>query len=127
MHFVIQTTDSYYSFLENSHHTICSFVYLSVLLNIFKKQTTHNNAVIRINLDVRLLQRRLYLFLIFYFNKELDEIKTYPMEVISGLLYLGNLTQGSAPYIQKDLKIKGHVKCCNEEEIVVSKKFFNYL
>jgi serine/threonine/tyrosine-interacting-like protein 1 len=46
----------------------------------------------------------------------MDEIKPYPIEVIPGLLYFGNWKQGNAEYIQKDLKIKGHVNCCVEAE-----------
>ena len=47
--------------------------------------------------------------------QELDEIQTYPIEVIPGLLFLGNWRQGNAAYIQKDLKVRGHVNCCPTE------------
>ena len=45
-----------------------------------------------------------------------DNLKPYPTEIIPGVLYLGNWRQGNAPYIQKDLKVKGHVNCCVESE-----------
>jgi serine/threonine/tyrosine-interacting-like protein 1 len=44
-------------------------------------------------------------------NKELDEIKTYPSEIIPGLLYLGNKKQALQQYIKKDLKLKSYVDC----------------
>ncbi|KAH3891810.1 serine/threonine/tyrosine-interacting-like protein 1 isoform X2 [Dreissena polymorpha] len=53
---------------------------------------------------------------IIFMPKELDEIKPYPAEILPGFLYLGNWHQGNAPYIQKDLKIKGHINCCVEAE-----------
>lgn len=43
--------------------------------------------------------------------KELDDFKTYPIEVIPNLLYIGDWRQANAAYIQKDLKITGHVNC----------------
>lgn len=53
---------------------------------------------------------------IIFMPKEMDEIKPYPTEIIPGFLYLGNWRQGNAPYIQKDLKVKGHINCCVEAE-----------
>ncbi|XP_059162084.1 serine/threonine/tyrosine-interacting-like protein 1 isoform X2 [Physella acuta] len=53
---------------------------------------------------------------IIYTPRELDEIKPYPVEIIQGLLYMGNWQHGNAPYIQKDLKIRGHINCCVEAE-----------
>ncbi|WAR01143.1 STYL1-like protein [Mya arenaria] len=47
---------------------------------------------------------------------ELDEIKPYPAEIITGFLYLGDWRQGNASYVQKDLKIKAHINCCVEAE-----------
>ena len=49
------------------------------------------------------------------FLKELDDIQTYPTEIIPGLLYLGNWRHGNMPYIQKDVKIKAHINCCLEQ------------
>ena len=46
----------------------------------------------------------------------MDDVKTYPLEIIPGLLYLGNWQHGNSAYIQKDLKMKGHINCCVEEE-----------
>lgn len=67
---------------------------------------------------------KLYPFLrtqkIMFMPKEMDEIKPYPIEIIPGLLYCGNWKQGNAEYIQKDLKIKGHVNCCVEAETFFS-------
>lgn len=57
---------------------------------------------------------------IMFMPKEMDEIKSYPIEIIHGFLYLGNWRQGNASYIQKDLKIKGHVNCCVESETFFS-------
>lgn len=51
-----------------------------------------------------------------YMLGELDSIQCYPIEMIPGLLYLGDWTQANAAYIQKDLKVKGHINCCVEEE-----------
>jgi len=51
---------------------------------------------------------------ILFMPREMDEIKSYPVEILQGLLYLGNWRQGNAPYIQKDLKIKAHVCICLE-------------
>ena len=48
--------------------------------------------------------------------QEMDEIKSYPVEVLPGFLYIGNWRQGNAAYIQKDLKIKAHVNVCIEAE-----------
>lgn len=53
---------------------------------------------------------------ILFTPRELDEIKPYPVEIIHGLLYMGSWKQGNAAYIQKDLKIRGHINCCVEEE-----------
>ncbi|KAJ8312490.1 hypothetical protein KUTeg_009863 [Tegillarca granosa] len=52
---------------------------------------------------------------IMFMPKEMDELKTYPIEIMPGFLFLGNWRQGNAAYIQKDLKIKGHVNCCVEQ------------
>ncbi|XP_074656383.1 serine/threonine/tyrosine-interacting-like protein 1 [Tubulanus polymorphus] len=54
-----------------------------------------------------------------YMPQELEDFKTYPIEIIPGLLYLGNKRQGSAPYIFKDVKIKCAINCTmNEAEDV---------
>ncbi|XP_052798539.1 serine/threonine/tyrosine-interacting-like protein 1 [Mya arenaria] len=53
---------------------------------------------------------------IIFMPKELDEIKPYPAEIITGFLYLGDWRQGNASYVQKDLKIKAHINCCVEAE-----------
>ena len=53
---------------------------------------------------------------IIYMPRELDEMKTYPVEIIPGQLYMGNWEHGNAAYIQKDLKIKGHVNCSLQDE-----------
>ena len=50
--------------------------------------------------------------------QELDEVKPYPVEIIQGLLYMGNWRQGNGAYVQKDLKIRGHVNCCIEAEML---------
>lgn len=53
---------------------------------------------------------------ILFMPREMDEIKSYPVEIIQGFLYLGNWRQGNAAYIQKDLKIKAHVCASVEDE-----------
>ncbi|RNA45219.1 serine threonine tyrosine-interacting 1 [Brachionus plicatilis] len=62
---------------------------------------------------------RLYPFLrtqqIIYMPRELDQLKTYPSEIIPGLLYLGNLRHATELYIRKDLKIKSFVDCSSSE------------
>jgi len=44
-----------------------------------------------------------------YMPRELEEFKTYPIEIIPGMLYLGNESQGNDLAVQKALKIKGQV------------------
>jgi len=44
-----------------------------------------------------------------YMPRELEVFKVYPIEIIPGLLYLGNEAQGNDLSVQKALKIKGHV------------------
>lgn len=46
----------------------------------------------------------------------MDELKTYPSEIIPGLLYLGNFRHGNEMYILKDLKIKSFVDCSSSEQ-----------
>jgi len=56
---------------------------------------------------------------ILFMPREMDEIKPYPVEIIQGVLYLGNWRQGNAGYIQKDLKIKAHINICVEAETFI--------
>lgn len=51
-----------------------------------------------------------------YVPRELDALQCYPYEIIYSVLYMGDWTQGNAAYIQKDLKIKGHINCCVKGE-----------
>ncbi|XP_033116247.1 serine/threonine/tyrosine-interacting-like protein 1 isoform X2 [Anneissia japonica] len=53
---------------------------------------------------------------IIYMPRELDALKTYPIEILPGQLYLGNYQQGCDAGIQKDLKIKAHVNVSNEDD-----------
>lgn len=53
---------------------------------------------------------------VIYMPKELDTIQTFPAEIIPGLLYLGNWHHGNIPYIQKELRVKAHINCCEEKE-----------
>lgn len=57
---------------------------------------------------------------IIYMPKELDAIQTFPAEIIPGLLYLGNWHHGNIPYIQKELRVKAHINCCEEKETFFS-------
>jgi len=49
-----------------------------------------------------------------YMPQELDLLQTYPAEIIQQQLYLGNWQHGNAAFIQKELKIRGHVNCCEQ-------------
>lgn len=51
-----------------------------------------------------------------YMPRELDEIKTYPSEIIPGLLYLGNIRHGTEPYIKKHLKLGSYIDCSSENK-----------
>ena len=51
-----------------------------------------------------------------YTPRELDELKTYPSEILPGLLYLGNKGQALQQYIKKDLKLKSYVDCTTTSE-----------
>ncbi|CAL1534493.1 unnamed protein product [Lymnaea stagnalis] len=53
---------------------------------------------------------------IIFTPRELDDISPYPVEIVQGLLYLGNWHHGNAPHVQKNLKIRGHINCCIEAE-----------
>ncbi|XP_071945445.1 serine/threonine/tyrosine-interacting-like protein 1 [Antedon mediterranea] len=53
---------------------------------------------------------------IIYMPRELDALKTYPIEILPGKLYLGSYDQGCDASIQKDLKLKAHVNVSNEED-----------
>ncbi|XP_055861615.1 serine/threonine/tyrosine-interacting-like protein 1 isoform X1 [Biomphalaria glabrata] len=57
---------------------------------------------------------------IIFTPRELDAIESYPIEVLQGLLYVGNWRHGNTPHIQKHLKIKGHINCCVEAETFFS-------
>lgn len=61
---------------------------------------------------------RFYPFLrtqkIIYMPRELEEIKTYPSEIIPGLLYLGNSRHGREKYIKKHLKLVSFVDCTSD-------------
>lgn len=51
--------------------------------------------------------------------QELENLKTYPVEVIAGQLYMGDQQQGADVEILKDLKIKAVVNIAesnNQEE-----------
>ena len=47
--------------------------------------------------------------------RELDELKTYPSEIIPGLLYLGNIRHGTDLTIKKDLKLSSYIDCTGED------------
>ncbi|XP_044142038.1 serine/threonine/tyrosine-interacting-like protein 1 [Bufo gargarizans] len=46
---------------------------------------------------------------VFWMPQEIDELQPYPIEIIPGLLYMGDVRQANDRHIQKDLKIKSHV------------------
>lgn len=51
---------------------------------------------------------------ILYMPQELDSLQTYPTEIIEQRLYLGKWQHGNSAFIQKELKIKGHINCCEQ-------------
>jgi serine/threonine/tyrosine-interacting-like protein 1 len=59
---------------------------------------------------------------IIYMPRELDEIQTFPSEIIPGLLYVGNWKHGNIPYIQKELRIMGHINCCEQPGTFLSEE-----
>ncbi|XP_056412743.1 serine/threonine/tyrosine-interacting-like protein 1 isoform X3 [Hyla sarda] len=46
---------------------------------------------------------------VFWMPQEIDEFQPHPIEILPGLLYMGDLRQANDRHIQKDLKIKSHV------------------
>ncbi|KAM4797234.1 serine/threonine/tyrosine-interacting-like protein 1 [Rhinophrynus dorsalis] len=46
---------------------------------------------------------------VFWMPQEIDDFQPYPIEIIPGLLYLGDLRQATDRHIQKNLKIKAQV------------------
>ncbi|XP_077995353.1 serine/threonine/tyrosine-interacting-like protein 1 [Glandiceps talaboti] len=46
---------------------------------------------------------------IMYMPRELDNLKTYPIEILPGQIYLGDYEQSCSPVVQKDLKIKARI------------------
>lgn len=55
--------------------------------------------------------------LIYFFSQELENLKTYPVEVIAGLLYVGDQTQGMDSRILKDLKISAVVSISQSDTL----------
>lgn len=53
---------------------------------------------------MKLLQKS-YIKYISGISQELENVKTYPVEIIEGLLYMGDQKQGMDTSILKDLKI----------------------
>ncbi|NXE05236.1 STYL1 protein, partial [Lophotis ruficrista] len=51
---------------------------------------------------------------ILWMPQELDNFKTYPVEILPGKLYMGNFKQACDQQIQKDLKIKAQVNVCEQ-------------
>ena len=49
------------------------------------------------------------------------------MEIIPGFLYMGNLRQANAAYIQKDLKLKAHINCSNQTGEILNEEGLNLL
>lgn len=64
---------------------------------------------------------------IIYMPRELDELKTYPSEIISGLLYLGNLRHGTDLAIKKDLKLTSYIDCTGEDFKFKNEKSIDYI
>ncbi|KAM4820497.1 serine/threonine/tyrosine-interacting-like protein 1 [Thomomys bottae] len=51
---------------------------------------------------------------IIWMPQELEAFQPYPVEIISGLVYLGSYKQACDPKIKKDLKIKAHINVSME-------------
>ncbi|CAF0771303.1 unnamed protein product [Brachionus calyciflorus] len=65
---------------------------------------------------------------IIYMPRELDQLKTYPSEIIPGLLYLGNSRHGNDLNTRKEMKIKSFVDCSTTESSEnQSEKSIDYL
>lgn len=64
---------------------------------------------------------------ILYMPRELDEIKTYPSEIIPGLLYLGNSRHGYEPYIKKNLKLGSFVDCTSDKTDAKKEKTMEHI
>ena len=43
-------------------------------------------------------------------------MQTYPIEIYPGRLYFGNWQHANIPYMQKDLKVTGHVNCSDDKD-----------
>ncbi|KAM9348826.1 serine/threonine/tyrosine-interacting-like protein 1 [Symphorus nematophorus] len=54
---------------------------------------------------------------IMYTITELESLKTYPVEVIPGLLYMGDQKQGTDPSVLKDLKISAVVNISQSDTL----------
>lgn len=61
-----------------------------------------------------------------YMPRELEAFKTFPIEIIQGLLYLGNEVQGNDVEVQKCLKIRGHV-VAQEEPSLIAPDYADYV
>jgi len=61
-----------------------------------------------------------------YMPRELEVFMTYPVEIIPGLLYLGNEIQGNDLAVQKALKIKSHV-VVQEEYSSIAPPYCDYV
>lgn len=49
---------------------------------------------------------------IIYLPQELDAIKTYPCEILPGILYIASEEQANSKAIHKDLKVQAHLNVC---------------
>lgn len=81
-----------------------SYPFLRTQKIFYMPRVSYENKIISASLN----------FLNFNNIQELEEIKTYPSEIIPGLLYLGNSLHGREKYIKKHLKLVSFVDCTSD-------------
>lgn len=64
---------------------------------------------------------------IIYMPQELDALMTFPVEILPGLLYLGNKAQSCSAVVQKDLKIKARVNITLQNDEFLSPEDTDHL
>ncbi|XP_062391514.1 serine/threonine/tyrosine-interacting-like protein 1 [Sardina pilchardus] len=58
---------------------------------------------------------------ILYTIKELESLPSYPVEILPGLLYMGDYKQATTPFIVKDLKVSAFVNVSDQSSIIFEK------
>ncbi|XP_041948592.1 serine/threonine/tyrosine-interacting-like protein 1 isoform X2 [Alosa sapidissima] len=58
---------------------------------------------------------------ILYTIKELESLSSYPVEILPGLLYMGDYKQATTPFMMKDLKVSAFVNVSDQSSIIFEK------